>query len=142
MEAQIFLEVQRGCSAGLAVGLSVPCSSRQLLRVAVKLGINYVSSFSILQEADSKQPSSSHQFIVGAVHLEDLQPLPAAPMPGAAIKDWSVAEVADFLAGLNLDALAGTFKDNAVDGKDLLELTDDEFAAELKCTNLQVRVLN
>ena len=63
-------------------------------------------------------------------------------MPGAAIKDWSVAEVADFLAGLNLDALAGTFKDNAVDGKDLLELTDDEFAAELKCTNLQVRVLN
>lgn len=59
-------------------------------------------------------------------------------MAPAKVSEWSVDQVGDFLQGLQLGGLAPAFKENAVDGKDLLNLTDDDYIRDLKLTNLQV----
>jgi len=54
------------------------------------------------------------------------------------VQGWSVGQVAEFLRSLELSHLAQAFIDNAVNGKDLLELSDDDFINDLKCTSIQV----
>lgn len=56
-----------------------------------------------------------------------------------AVTDWTPQDVEDFLIGLHLDGLAPGFRQNAVNGKDLLQFTDDDLSQELNCTNLQAR---
>lgn len=59
-------------------------------------------------------------------------------MPSA-VHDWSVNDVAAFLGGLELDSLVPEFKKNAVNGKDLLELEENEMVDDLKCTHFQIK---
>ena len=47
-------------------------------------------------------------------------------------------DVCGFLDGLSLQALTTNFKSNAVNGKDLLELSDEDMMHDLSCTRLQV----
>lgn len=54
------------------------------------------------------------------------------------ISDWSQDDVCQFLDSLGLDHLKGAFKENGVNGKDMLELTDEDYKDSLGCTNLQV----
>ena len=56
------------------------------------------------------------------------------------MRDWVVEDVCSWLHTLELDALIPQFKTNAVNGEDLLALTDDDFISSLKCTKLQVKV--
>jgi SAM domain (Sterile alpha motif) len=51
---------------------------------------------------------------------------------------FEVHDVVDLLDRLELDALIPKFKENAVTGKDLLELSDEDLKTELGMTNLQV----
>ena len=55
-------------------------------------------------------------------------------------QQWGVSDVSDFLKRLNLDSLVLAFRTNAVNGKDLCELSDEDLASELHCTGLQVLV--
>jgi hypothetical protein len=57
------------------------------------------------------------------------------------IKDWSVDEVADYLARLSLADAAVGVRTNCVDGKTLLDLTDKDLKEELGLTTLQVKRL-
>lgn len=59
---------------------------------------------------------------------------------GTSVSDWSQAEVASFLEDIGLGHLAPKFKDNGVNGKDLLELEDEDYRESLSCSNLQVRL--
>lgn len=59
---------------------------------------------------------------------------------GTSVSDWSQAEVASFLEDIGLGHLAPKFKDNGVNGKDLLELEDEDYRESLGCSNLQVRL--
>ena len=58
------------------------------------------------------------------------------------VQQWSVDDVSTFLERLHLNNLVPEFKHNAVDGKDLVALTDEELAEELKCSKLQVAPLH
>eukprot|EP00889_Picochlorum_renovo_P005525 jgi/Picre1/32555/NNA_007901.t1 len=51
----------------------------------------------------------------------------------------SQAEVASFLEDIGLGHLAPKFKDNGVNGKDLLELEDEDYRESLGCSNLQIK---
>ena len=55
------------------------------------------------------------------------------------MQDWEVDDVCNFLEGLQLQSLVTEFKQNAVDGADLLSLDDTELAGDLHCTNLQIK---
>ena len=57
------------------------------------------------------------------------------------VASWDIAAVCGFLEGIGLHALVPAFKDNAVNGKDLLDLTDEDFRDSLGCSNLQVRLI-
>lgn len=61
---------------------------------------------------------------------------------GTSVSDWSQDDVASFLGDIGLGHLAPKFKDNGVNGKDLLELEDDDYRESLGCSNLQVRLSN
>lgn len=61
------------------------------------------------------------------------------PKQGPPVSSWNCDAVVEFLNDIGLGHLAAGFKENAVDGKDLLGLSDDDLREELKCTNLQVR---
>ena len=53
--------------------------------------------------------------------------------------EWTVAQVGEWLSDLGLPAeLQVEFKQNAVDGRDLLSLSNHDLVTELKCTQLQV----
>ncbi len=51
-----------------------------------------------------------------------------------------MAEVTRWLEGLQLDAVVPVVKENAVNGEDLLSLTEQDLKDELGCTPLQVGV--
>lgn len=55
------------------------------------------------------------------------------------VKAWSIQDVQGFLEGLGLSSLSPEFEKNAVNGADLLRLSDNDFTHELKCTGLQLR---
>lgn len=65
-------------------------------------------------------------------------PRPSLPA-GEDVGAWSVDQVAGWLEGLQLGAVAPAFKTNAVDGGDLLALSDSDLREELGCTALQAR---
>ena len=53
--------------------------------------------------------------------------------------EWSVAQVGDWLSQMGMPAeLQVSFKQNAVDGRDLAALSNHDLVTELKCTQLQV----
>lgn len=54
-------------------------------------------------------------------------------------KSWSVDQVASFLEDLELAPLVKGFRENAVNGCDLLSLSDEELKGVLGCTALQVK---
>lgn len=60
----------------------------------------------------------------------------------SAIENWSTDDVQSLLEDIGLGHLAPKFKDNGVNGKDLLELEDDDYRESLGCSNLQVRQLH
>ncbi len=55
-----------------------------------------------------------------------------------AVENWSVNDVCDFLSRLELTSLVPGFQENAVDGKDLLSLTDEDMKELLGCKPLHV----
>lgn len=55
------------------------------------------------------------------------------------VQEWSIKDVQDFLEGLGLSSLTPEFEKNAINGADLLRLSDHDFTHELKCTGLQLR---
>ena len=57
----------------------------------------------------------------------------------AAVRDWGVDAVCDYLAGLELGHLAPGFRSNGIDGKMLLELSEEELVGELGLTKLQAK---
>jgi len=59
----------------------------------------------------------------------------SAPVP---VPKWSVENVVAFLGSIGLPQLGDAFKANAVNGSDLLFLTDEDFKESLGCTPLQV----
>jgi hypothetical protein len=61
----------------------------------------------------------------------------AAPLP---VPKWDVDMVCNFLQQIGLAPLAEAFKTNAVNGSDLIELTDTDFKESLGCTPLQASV--
>lgn len=60
-------------------------------------------------------------------------------MSSDTVQEWGVEDVCKWLGGLNLETLEPAFKSNAVDGKDLLELSEGDMKDYLGCTPLQVR---
>lgn len=60
-------------------------------------------------------------------------------MSSVNVATWDVDAVTSWLAELKLDAVLPAFKANAVDGADLLNLSEQELKEELGCTTLQVR---
>jgi hypothetical protein len=59
----------------------------------------------------------------------------AAPLP---VPKWDVDMVCGFLTQIGLTPLTEAFKTNAVNGSDLIGLTDADFKDSLGCTPLQV----
>ena len=59
----------------------------------------------------------------------------AAANPAA----WTVDETATFFQRLSFDGAASVVRENSVDGKTMLDLTDDDLKNELGLQNLQVR---
>eukprot|EP00184_Porphyridium_aerugineum_P008446 CAMPEP_0184691662 /NCGR_PEP_ID=MMETSP0313-20130426/441_1 /TAXON_ID=2792 /ORGANISM="Porphyridium aerugineum, Strain SAG 1380-2" /LENGTH=544 /DNA_ID=CAMNT_0027149417 /DNA_START=248 /DNA_END=1882 /DNA_ORIENTATION=- len=60
----------------------------------------------------------------------------------AEVNSWSVDDVCDFLKKLEFsENVVKSFKDNAIGGKDLLALTEDEMKNDLSLSNLQVKKL-
>ena len=59
----------------------------------------------------------------------------AAANPAA----WTVDETATFFQRLSFDGAASAVRENSVDGKTMLDLTDDDLKNELGLQNLQVR---
>ncbi len=55
-----------------------------------------------------------------------------------AVKSWSIEKVESFLNGLELSSIVPAFKANAVDGQDLIQLTDEDMATDLGMTPLQI----
>ncbi|PRW57471.1 TKL kinase [Chlorella sorokiniana] len=68
---------------------------------------------------------------------------PAAMRPAkgdAPLNSWSIEQVASWLASLGLPAeVQESFRRNAVDGGDLIGLSDEDLVSELGCTALQAR---
>ena len=62
----------------------------------------------------------------------------SVPQP---VPKWDVETVCNFIGGIGLESLAPAFKENAVNGADLIALSDEEYVESLGCTKLQVRVL-
>lgn len=60
----------------------------------------------------------------------------SVPQP---VPKWDVDTVASFIGGIGLPQLVDAFKSNAVNGADLIALSDDDFTSSLGCTPLQVR---
>jgi len=60
----------------------------------------------------------------------------AAPNP---VPKWSVDETIAFLGNIGLPHLGDAFRENAVSGSDLIDLSDADFKESLGCTPLQVR---
>jgi hypothetical protein len=60
----------------------------------------------------------------------------SVPQP---VPKWDVDTVANFISGIGLAQLVDAFKSNAVNGADLIALSDDDFTSSLGCTPLQVR---
>ena len=58
--------------------------------------------------------------------------------PTSPVADWTIDDVSAFLIELSLDSLTDAFRKNAIDGKDLLELTDEDMMRDLECSRLQV----
>ena len=54
-------------------------------------------------------------------------------------RDWSVSEVISYLEGLGLGHVQDGFKENAVDGRTLTEMTAEELVQYLGLTKLQAR---
>jgi hypothetical protein len=55
------------------------------------------------------------------------------------VADWGVDQVTSWLEGLELHAVVPLVKENAVNGEDLLSLTEQELKDDLGCTALQAR---
>ena len=62
----------------------------------------------------------------------------SVPQP---VPKWDIQTVANFIGGIGLESLAPAFKENAVNGADLISLTEEDYIESLGCTKLQVRVL-
>jgi len=58
-----------------------------------------------------------------------------------AIDTYSQADVSELLERIGLGHLGPVFKENGVNGKDLLSLEDEDYKESLNCTNLQVCLL-
>ena len=55
------------------------------------------------------------------------------------IEEWDVDDVVAYLESLSLGHVAAPFKDNAVDGRDLIGLEVESMVTELHLTPLQAR---
>lgn len=60
----------------------------------------------------------------------------SAPKP---VAKWDVDEVVAFLGSIGLPQLGDAFQANAVNGKDLIDLSDEDYKDSLGCTALQVK---
>lgn len=54
------------------------------------------------------------------------------------IVDYNQEDVSELLERIGLGHLVSVFKENGVNGKDLLDLEDEDYKESLNCTNLQV----
>ena len=57
------------------------------------------------------------------------------------ISSWSIQDVTTFLQGIGLGSLQSAFETNAVNGSDLLDLSDEDYVESLHTTPLQVHRL-
>lgn len=55
------------------------------------------------------------------------------------VEQWSVDEVVSWIESLGLASLAPAFRENAVAGKDLLSLTDEDYLTSLGTTKLHMK---
>jgi len=55
------------------------------------------------------------------------------------VEKWNVDEVCAWIEQLGFTALVPKFRENAVSGRDLFDLTDDDFTGSLGATKLQVK---
>jgi hypothetical protein len=62
----------------------------------------------------------------------------SVPLP---VPKWDVDTVCGFLTQIGLGALTDAFKTNAVNGSDLISLSDEDFKDSLGCTPLQVSLI-
>lgn len=60
----------------------------------------------------------------------------SVPQP---VPKWDVQTVCNFIDSIGLASLSPAFKENAVAGSDLIELTDEDFTDSLGCTKLQAK---
>jgi hypothetical protein len=60
----------------------------------------------------------------------------SAPKP---VSRWDIDDVVAFLGSIGLPQLGDSFRANAVNGKDLSDLSDEDFKESLGCTALQVK---
>lgn len=54
------------------------------------------------------------------------------------LSEYSQEDVSKLLERIGLGHLAPVFKENGVNGKDLLSLEDEDYKESLNCSNLQV----
>lgn len=54
------------------------------------------------------------------------------------VSEFTQDDVSDLLERIGLGHLTGVFRENGVNGKDLLSLEDEDYKESLNCTNLQV----
>jgi SAM domain (Sterile alpha motif) len=54
------------------------------------------------------------------------------------VASWSIEQVGIWLSALELSNLVPAFKANAVDGRDLLQITDEEMSEQLGMTPIQI----
>ncbi len=54
-------------------------------------------------------------------------------------EDWDVKDVVAFIDSIGLGHISKNFEENAVNGRDLLELEDEDFRESLQCSGLQVK---
>lgn len=59
--------------------------------------------------------------------------------PSKPVDQWNVDDVVAFLHSIDLGHLADAFRNNAVNGKDLLNLSEADFIRDLGCTQIQTR---
>ena len=61
------------------------------------------------------------------------------PFLSKRVDEWNVEDVGLFLHSLDLGHLTGPFRQNAINGRDLLKLSDEDFTRDLSCTQIQTR---
>lgn len=61
------------------------------------------------------------------------------PFLSKQVQEWNVEDVGLFLHSIDLGHLAEAFRNNAVNGRDLLRLGNDDFIRDLGCTAIQYR---